>query len=312
MPPDAPAEPPDLPAGEVPFIPDPYVPLPPPPGVPPAPPRATRSGLALSAVLSALLLGPVGAILAVLFGWYGRREIEASGGRRSGHALATLGMVLGLILTPAWGGVLSYLAWTQALHADAARTPEPSGSAGPAVAASPPIAPAAPRAPAPPAPALPAVPPRTTVEREGRITLVELGRATASLSDELARQRAQAGTARETLVVMTTGARCEPCRGVDRALTDPLMQTALAAVRLVRVDGDLFHEDLDALRIPHERIPGFFLLAPDLTPRDGIDGGEWDDDIAANMAPVLGAFVRGRYAERRTRWRPVPGSGVSL
>ena len=310
MPPDAPAEPPDLPAGEVLFIPDPYVPLPPPPGVPPPPPpRAIRSGLALSAVLSALLLGPVGAILAVLFGWYARREIEASGGRRSGHGLATLGMALGLILTPVWGGLLSYLAWTQALHADAARTRELADSPDPTVPAPPPITP---RAAAPPVPALPAVPPRTTVEREGRITLVELGRSTASLSDELARQRAQAGTARETLVVMTTGARCEPCRGVDRALSDPLMQTALAAVRLVRVDGDLFHEDLDSLRMPHDRIPGFFLLAPDLTPRDGIDGGEWDDDIAANMAPVLGAFVRGKYAERRTRWRPVPGSGVSL
>jgi hypothetical protein len=90
------------------------------------------------------------------------------------------------------------------------------------------------------------------------------------------------------------------------------MQTALAGVRLVRVDGILFHEDLDALRVPHDDIPGFFLLAPDLTPRDGIDGGEWGDDIAPNIAPVLGAFVRGKYAVRRSPWTPLPPSGVSL
>jgi len=116
----------------------------------------------------------------------------------------------------------------------------------------------------------------------------------------------------ETVLVMTTGAGCAPCRSVEQALSDPLMQSALSAVRLVRVDSELFHEDLVALRIPHDRLPGFFLLSPDLTPRDGIDGGEWDDDIPANVAPVLGAFVRGKLTDRRARWRPVPASGVSL
>ena len=59
-------------------------------------------------------------------------------------------------------------------------------------------------------------------------------------------------------------------------------------------------------------VPWFFLLAPGLSPRDGISGGEWDADVAPNIAPVLGAFVRGRYAERREAWRPVPGSGMAL
>jgi hypothetical protein len=260
----------------------------------------------------------VGAIAAVLFGWYARREIETSGGRRSGYGLATAGMVLGLCLTPAWGGFLSYLAWTRALRVDpAGETAGTSDEAVPQGPQAPPIRPGAlpyPRIPPSPVapPALPVVPARTTVTREGRITVVELGRDTPSVSEALARQRAQAGDAHETLVLMITGSRCDPCRGVDRSLADPLMQTALAAVRLVRVDGVLFHEDLEALRVPHDGIPGFFLLAPDLTPRDGIDGGEWGDDIAPNIAPVLGAFVRGKYAARRSPWTPLPPSGVSL
>jgi hypothetical protein len=111
---------------------------------------------------------------------------------------------------------------------------------------------------------------------------------------------------------MTTRAACEPCRGVDESLRDPRIQAALAGVRLVRVDIEVFHEDLDALRIPSDRIPGFFLLAPDLNPRDGVDGGEWDDDIPVNIAPVLGAFVRGAYSSRREPWKPLPASGVTL
>jgi hypothetical protein len=264
----------------------------------------------VSALLSALLLGPVGAILAILFGWYARREIERSAGRRSGYALATLGMALGLVLTPAWGGAMSYLAWTRTLHAHPVAGPDPGPPRPDPTAPSPPPASATPPTASPGTQLF--APPRTRVEREGRITVVDLGRATPSLSDELARQRAGAAAAGDTVVVMTTAWRCDPCRGVDRALGDPLMQTALARVRLVRVDADAFQEDLAALRIPHSQVPGFFLLAPDLTPRDGIDGGEWDDDLAANMAPVLGAFVRGKYAERRQSWRPVPASGMAL
>ena len=79
-------------------------------------------------------------------------------------------------------------------------------------------------------------------------------------------------------------------------------------------DADLlaFHEELESLRVPCDRFPGFFLLGPDLGPRDGIDGGEWDDDVARNIAPVLGAFVRGTYATRREGWKPLPGTGERL
>jgi hypothetical protein len=132
------------------------------------------------------------------------------------------------------------------------------------------------------------------------------------LSDELAKQRAEALAAGEHLLVMTTKDACNPCRGVDRALKDPLLQTALTKTRIVRVDVDVFRDDLDALHIPSKRIPGFYLLSPDLTPSDGIDGGEWDDDIPPNIAPVLGAFMRGVYKTRRQAWQPIPATGISL
>jgi hypothetical protein len=296
-----PAAPPPFAAAPEPEEPllDPYL-LP-----PPAPP-AGLSRLALSALVAAFL-GPVGAILAIVFGHYARREIERSGQRRHGYALATTGMVLGVVLTMLWGGMLSYLAWTVRYRVD------PAGEE-PGVAAPEPKAPPEPQPPhvGPPPEVGPFAPRYTKVNRIGGLTVTDLGSSSVSLGEELAKQRAEASTAGETMLVMTTANRCDPCRGVDLALGDARMQSALARVRLVRVDVHVFHEDLEQLKIPDDAIPGFFLLAPDLTPRDGVNGGEWDDDVPVNIAPVLGPFLRGQYAQRRIPWHPVPSSGMTL
>jgi hypothetical protein len=286
-------------AAEPPPLYDPYLHAPAPP------PRAGLSRLAVCALAFPFLLGPVGAILGIVFGHYARREIERSGRRRSGYGLATVGMVLGVVSTMAYGGLLSYLVMTNQHRVD------PAGDE-PGVAAPDPAR----RTPTPqhdqPLDIGPIAPRHTKVKREGALTVVDVGVSSSSLSEELAKQRAEAASAGETMLVMTTAGRCAPCRGVDQSLADPLLQTALANVRLVRVDIQVFHEDLEQLKIPDEAIPGFFLLSLDLMPRDGVDGGEWDDDIAANIGPVLGAFVRGKYTQRRRPWHPIPSSGMTL
>ena len=162
------------------------------------------------------------------------------------------------------------------------------------------------------APRVAGVPRATTTIERGDVTVVDVGIDARSLADELSRQRAAAQDAHETMLVMTTIATCAPCAAVFDALPEPLMQSTLSRVRLVRVYTEVFKDDLDSLQIPRENVPGFFVLGPDLRPRDGIDGGEWDDDIAANMAPVLDAFVRGTLSKRRTPWQALPGSGMRL
>ena len=88
-----------------------------------------------------------------------------------------------------------------------------------------------------------------------------------------------------------------------------LMQQALRDVRLVRVDLEVFREELERLRIPTRLYPGFFMIGPDTRPVDAIHGGEWDEDVAENIAPVLGSFVRGQYTERRhAEWSPTTTS----
>ncbi len=278
-------------------LPDPYVGAPPPP---PPPVKRGFSRWALGGLLSAALLGPLGAVLAIVLGFLGRREAEREQ-HVSGRRWSTFALVLGALLAPVWGVGASYLLWSRILD-DHPPTFEPG-----LVASTPRPRP---RRPAEIPSAAPLFPSR--VEREGKITVVDIGQDAPSLAESLGHQRAEATRAKETLVLMTTAGGCEPCEGVASSLRDPLLQNALANVRLVRVDVRIFHDDLEELRISDDHIPGFYLLGQDFSPRDGIDGGEWDDDIAVNIAPVLGAFVRGKYVKRREPWRPMPGSGVTL
>jgi hypothetical protein len=74
-------------------------------------------------------------------------------------------------------------------------------------------------------------------------------------------------------------------------------------VRIVRVDQNEFAVELRHLSIPTDKIPGFSLLGDDNRPLDYVHGGEWDEDVPRNIAPVLEKFVHGTYADRREPWR---------
>lgn len=266
-------------------------------------------------MVAPLILGPLGAIAGIVFGWSAQRAIrEAGPGRARGRVLAAAGLALGVVTSVLWGAGLCYLLWNLRHPAESA----PLASADlthPQVLFQRPIhsgSEAAVVDPSAPIPRGSWAPKTTATHREGAVTLVDVGAAVISLGDLLAKERAQAAVAGESVVVMTTGARCDSCRGVDAALRDPLMQAALAKVRLVRVDIGIFAEDLALLKIPGDKIPGFYLPSLELTPRDGINGGEWSEDVARNIAPVLGAFVRGKYEARREPWTPLRGSGTRL
>src|SRR5687767_3162517 len=74
-------------------------------------PRRQLSVLAVCSLLAALLLGPVGAIGAIVMGWAARREILAHPLQRKGHTLATLGMALGIVMTVGWMGAAGVGVW---------------------------------------------------------------------------------------------------------------------------------------------------------------------------------------------------------
>jgi len=255
--------------------------------------------------------GPILGILAMVLAVLGWRQVHRAGGPMRGRMTAIAGFATGLVAIAFFiAEVALYLALVRpAKIASSGSAPKEPLSDPPAS-----VAPNSddPSAAAPNGPSSDPVPTTSTVTTVGTITVVDVALGVASLPTELRQQHAEATAHGERLVVQTTAATCVPCQGVASALSDPQMQRALDHVRLVRIDSSSFEEDLDELQIPVHPTPGFFLLDSDLKVTDGINKGEWEDDVAVNIAPVLGPFVRGSYSKRRSPWKKLPRPGGTV
>jgi thiol-disulfide isomerase/thioredoxin len=90
---------------------------------------------------------------------------------------------------------------------------------------------------------------------------------------------------------------CGPCKEFKSSLSDPLMQDALNNVTLIMID-----TDVDDQKEKHgddfgvSGIPAFVKVDKEGIFVDLIDGGAWDANIPANMAPVLKEFLAGTSA----------------
>jgi hypothetical protein len=249
------------------------------------------------------ILGIVAMVLAVL-GW---RQVHRAGGSMRGRMTAAAGFAIGVIAIAFFvGEVALYLSLVRPARI-AATAAAPKDTSDPA-ATVPPVS----DDQSPGNGSSEPVPTTSTVSTVGDITVVDVALGVASLPTELRQQHTEASAHGERLVLQTTTTACAPCQGVASSLSDPRMQSALDHVRLVRVDSSSFEEDLDELQIPVHPTPGFFLLDSDLKVTDGINKGEWEDDVAVNMAPVLGPFVRGNYPKRRSPWKKLPRPGGTV
>jgi hypothetical protein len=281
-------------------------------GPPPSPPKTSGTAtLALvSGVLSFVCLFGLGGVLAIALGWVAHSEIERSEGRLGGKGLASAGIGLGIT------NLVASVVGLGVLVAFAVRAEPSASSRGGPPPPSFTAAPAPPRVPAPPlgtptAPspedaaeaevALPTLPPHV-----GSIAIVEATVGSSALESQLLRQLKESAAAGEQVVLWTVTPGCEPCEAVGRSLSDVRMQKALSKVRLVRADAGSFPAELQRLGVPIDTVPGFTLLDARAHAADHIHGGEWDDDIPANIAPVLAKFVRHSFSTRRHPWaRPL-------
>ena len=273
----------------------------PPFGAPWAPHEHPKTNGTSVFALTASLLGfvcfmGVGGMLGVILGLVARGEIARSEGRQGGRGLANAAIVVGTLNV-----CITVIGFAVGIAYLANEAPKVAHRSAPAATA-PSWAPRAPT-PHPGKTAAPAA--RSSRESGAQVTTlgtITLADISGDFEAELDKQRRAASAGGETLVLWLTVAGCKPCDGVAAALTSPIAQKALAKVRFVRVDRDEFQVELDRLGIPTEKIPGFALLDAHDHPLDFIHGGEWDADIAANIAPVLGKFVHGSYPQRRHPW----------
>jgi Domain of unknown function (DUF4190) len=279
----------------------------------PAPPAepAVTSGLATASlvfgIIGFLCLPAVGGLLALTFGIAAKNEIARSEGTRTGSGMAMAGAILGGLNLLVGIGLLVLLMAAISGGGSVATTP-----VTPPIVAPPPVAPL-PTAPAPTATngsKNATAPSGGASSREGGVTEAKIGSVdlvdvagVPSLGAELDRQRKIAQKDGKKMLLWVVVSDCLPCNGVAASLPDPKMQHALENIRLVRVNAREYGAELGFLGVPVEKVPGFVLLADTNRPVDFVDGGEWDEDVARNIAPVLGNFVRGRYAKRRDPWR---------
>jgi hypothetical protein len=249
--------------------------------------------------------GPVLGMIAVVLGVIGWRQVARAGRGTRGRFAAAAGILTGLL-------AIAFFAGEVALYLTLVRPQRVAGGSS-SKGQDPPAAVSSSSEEEANAGAM-SEPPSgaSVVTTVGHITVVDVALGVASLSNELRKQHAEAAANGEKLLLETTATSCPQCQGIASSLPDPRMQSALDKVRIVRVDRDPFEEDLAELEIPSRPLPGFFLLDSDLRVTDAINGGEWDEDIAVNIAPVLGPFVRGTYAKRRAPWKKLPRPGGTV
>jgi hypothetical protein len=282
-------------------------------------PPPKKRPIAPAAIAAALLsFLPVASLAAIFVGISGLRQTKL--GTMRGRALAIVSIVLGSLFT------VGYTAAAIAVgihYVDEARQRERHEQAkwdrkqrereDDEKKAQPPAPePTAQREPPKPVPAGGTVPQKTEERMIGTIPVVEIGVSEPSLSQALLKQAAIAkAEGREVMVNVMSGS-CEPCSSQMKALSDPLMQKALSKTRIVRVSVDVFKDDILKQQMRVAPLPWYFLLRADATPRDGINGGEWGEDVAANMAPVLGPFARGELKTRKEVFKPAAPNGTFL
>ncbi|HEX6274728.1 MAG TPA: DUF4190 domain-containing protein [Polyangiaceae bacterium] len=237
-------------------------------------------------------------------------EIRRSEGRMHGTGVALSGLVLGLLHL---GGAAVMLAVFVTSAATSKHLPIPAPAPLPASPAPSPSAPGAAKLVNPEHPGGRTPETQTRVTKFGNVTLVDPPSGGGSLETLLREQRAQADAERATLLVWISSPELAPCNGVSVALRDPRLQRALAGARILRLNVNDHYVELSRQGLPVKVLPGFVLMSPEGRPLDYVNGGEWDADVAENIAPVLGNFIHGRYTRRRQPWRgPTRGDETAL
>lgn len=249
-------------------------------------------------VVSLTGLGPLTGLLGVALGAVAYRREKP--GERSTLALAgivcgALGSALGILVLI---GGIAYLQWARpaAPPTPIATLPAPALPEG-----HPPLGAARDDAPD-------AVETPTSSAAVGHVTLVNVAAHDRHSLVDLVKQHHKAGAA---TLIYVRAEHCAPCQRFERTLAEATMQRALGDAVLIAVDAISFDADLRRLRIDSRDIPTFVRLDQSDPPfaEDAITGAEWDEDTAANMAPVFSRFMAGTLQKRR---EPPPFVGISL
>ncbi|MEO6418963.1 MAG: DUF4190 domain-containing protein [Polyangiaceae bacterium] len=256
-------------------------------GPPPAGTESKASLALIFGILSIFCFGILSGIPAMILGFMSRRDIE-----RSGHTLGGGGMAIGGIITGALGSLMTLASVGFMVFGMMAATHAASTYVPPVLSSTP----------------SPVAVPKITAF--GAIKVVDLAPSGGSLESQLTEERTHALGEGGTILVQTTATWSADCKEISAALYDQRMQKVLTNVTLVRVDVDEFAAELTTLKMFTGSVPFFFKVDASAHPTDSVSGDEWDDNTAANIAPVLGKFLLGTLGKGRSH--PNSPSGEAL
>ena len=126
-------------------------------------------------------------------------------------------------------------------------------------------------------------------------TSVRLKPAQGDLSKLLAAELAKAHARKLKPFLELRAEWCEPCKDLEKSLSDPLMKDAFAGTYVISLDLDEWTNKVEPLGFDSTAIPVFFELDDKGKPTGRkIDGGAWAENVPKNMAPPLKAFFAGK------------------
>jgi Domain of unknown function (DUF4190) len=231
-------------------------------------------------------LGVPAGIPAVILGVLALQTIRKSDGLVGGKGFAVAGIAVGSLAAAVFVVDGAYVAFMATRPTIVASAPSASASA-------PPSASSATVEPAP-----------FAGDGSDEGPGVRLHPATARpLRDQLAAEARIAKLTGTTVLVETVAPACSACFEIARAMRDPSMHHLVGRNRLVLVDLHEFGPEAEVLDMAERSLPWFYLVDVNGHPRDGISADEWEDNVPANIEPVLEDFVSGKLTGRKVPWR---------
>jgi thiol-disulfide isomerase/thioredoxin len=138
-----------------------------------------------------------------------------------------------------------------------------------------------------------AAPPSSEPATSATVTIVELDAQAGPLEDQLTAIAARATREDRPATVELWASWCPPCKRLDRLLAGGAVADALRGTILVRVDVDMFDDELNALGFTAPEIPSMYRLDGRGRPRGKpLSGADWtkrpEPEIAAALRTFLG------------------------
>jgi thiol-disulfide isomerase/thioredoxin len=124
-------------------------------------------------------------------------------------------------------------------------------------------------------------------------TLLSEAKGKTPLLDVMESHVTKANALNQDLYIQITATWCGPCKRLQAAMPNELMQEAFAGTYIVKLDADEWKEDFSSIDITIKAVPTFYQVTSEAKAGNyTVNGGAWAEDIPENMAPVLKTYFK--------------------